>query len=425
MTNINLGLYPISCAVLLLGSASPAWSVELPGPAPGTAAASISGQQLKLGNRVIESSWSIAGGKLRPGKLTDIVGGASLNVSERELFQVTLANGEVVPCSALQLTAEPAFGVVEPQPGASILGQRAAGQQFTASLASMDGNLLVDWRAILRDGANAIRQEIVLRAKASPIAIKAMRMVDLPGAGAKVGGLVPGCPLTVGNFFFAYEHPDTTSTVSGSDASIGLTFNLVLQPGQPVLQSSAVGVVPEGQMRRGFLYYVERESAHPYRPFLHYNAWYDICWSNRKITEAECLDVIDQFGRELIQKRGVKLDAFVWDDGWDDPQTLWRPVNGISRTALRNVLAAARARQSTLGFWLSPFGGYGEPKQARITMGKEAGFETGAEGFSLAGPKYYGRFLETCSKFISENGANFFKFDGLAEASARPKPCLL
>jgi hypothetical protein len=239
-----------------------------------------------------------------------------------------------------------------------------------------------------------------------------------------VGGLVPGCPLTVGNFFFAYEHPDTTSTVSGSDASIGLTFNLVLQPGQPVLQSSAVGVVSEGQMRRGFLYYVERERAHPYRPFLHYNAWYDICWSNRKITEAECLDVIDQFGRELIQKRGVKLDAFVWDDGWDDPQTLWRPVQRNFPNGFNKVLAAARARQSTLGFWLSPFGGYGEPKQARITMGKEAGFETGAEGFSLAGPKYYGRFLETCSKFISENGASFFKFDGLARSVSETEAML-
>ena len=29
------------------------------------------------------------------------------------------------------------------------------------------------------------------------------------------------------------------------------------------------------------------------------------------------------FGRELVRGRGVKLDAFVWDDGWDDFNSLW------------------------------------------------------------------------------------------------------
>jgi hypothetical protein len=78
------------------------------------------------------------------------------------------------------------------------------------------------------------------------------------------------------------------------------------------------------------------------------------------------------------------------------------------------VLAAARRYRSTLGFWLSPFGGYGKPAQDRLAMGKQLGFETGPQGFSLAGPKYSARFQETCLDFIQHNGANFFKFDGLA-----------
>jgi len=39
--------------------------------------------------------------------------------------------------------------------------------------------------------------------------------------------------------------------------------------------------------------------------------------------------------------------------------------------------------------WLSPFGGYGEPKEQRIKLGREQGYELNATGFSLAGPKYY------------------------------------
>jgi hypothetical protein len=49
-------------------------------------------------------------------------------------------------------------------------------------------------------------------------------------------------------------------------------------------------------------------------------------------------------------------------------------------------------------------------------MVKAKGFETGSQGFSLAGPHYYSRFLETCTKFIDQDGANFFKFDGLARS---------
>lgn len=47
-----------------------------------------------------------------------------------------------------------------------------------------------------------------------------------------------------------------------------------------------------------------------------------------------------------------------------------------------------------------------------MIYGHRNGFETNKNGFSLAGPKYFKRFLETCSEFISVHGARFFKFDG-------------
>ena len=43
-------------------------------------------------------------------------------------------------------------------------------------------------------------------------------------------------------------------------------------------QSFVIGVAPKDQLRRAFLYYLERERAHPYRPYLHYNSWYDTAW---------------------------------------------------------------------------------------------------------------------------------------------------
>jgi hypothetical protein len=408
------------CSVILAGTAQRIPALDWPGEMPGAAAARVSLTQVWLENNIIAGAWSIEGGTLRPARME--VGSTdkqTCNLTGMELFRLVLSDGKEIKASDLKVVKGPLRSEVGAEPGASILARRFPGQQLSAILASADGNLQVEWRAVLRDGANAIRQELTFSATQSAIPIKETRLIELPAEGTRVVGTVPGSPLVVGNalgsLFFTYEHPDSRSLVA-ERATASLPFNLAVQPGYSVLQSCAIGFAPAGQLRRAFLYYVERERAHPYRPFLHYNAWYDICWGDRKINEAECLAVIDVFGKELIENRNVKLDSFVWDDGWDDPKTLWRPLAANFPNGFDKILAAARERNSTLGFWLSPFGGYGKPKEDRIAMGKAQGFETGPEGFSLAGTNYYARFYETCSEFIDKNGANFFKFDGLARS---------
>ena len=53
--------------------------------------------------------------------------------------------------------------------------------------------------------------------------------------------------------------------------------------------STVTGVYPEGQLRRGFLFYMERERARRSAPFLHYNCWYDLGFS---VGEKAMLDVV-------------------------------------------------------------------------------------------------------------------------------------
>jgi hypothetical protein len=166
-------------------------------------------------------------------------------------------------------------------------------------------------------------------------------------------------------------------------------------------------------MRRGFLAYIEQERTHPYRPFLHYNSWFDIAWDKRKFTENQCLDVIARFDRELAQKRGVKLRSFLWDDGWDDSRTLWQFHSGFPR-GFTAVSEAASKCGAGIGVWLSPFGGYDVARAQRLACGSQSGFETNASGFSLAGPKYYHRFEAICEQMVKVYGVNMFKFDGLA-----------
>jgi len=104
---------------------------------------------------------------------------------------------------------------------------------------------------------------------------------------------------------------------------------------------------------------------------------------------------------------------FVFDDGWDDPRTLWGFDAGFPNGFLP-LKRAATPYHSAVGVWLSPFGGYGQAKEERLKYGRTQGFETNSHGFALAGPKYYARFRDACRQMIEKYGVNYFKFDGIA-----------
>jgi hypothetical protein len=195
-----------------------------------------------------------------------------------------------------------------------------------------------------------------------------------------------------------------------------MTRTLPVRPGTALTVSSVTGVARAGQMRRDFLTYVERERAHPYRTFLHYNSWYDIGYFS-KYDDAAALAAVAAFGTELHEKRGVTLDSFLFDDGWDDPKTLWR-FNAGFPAGFTNVAQATHRYGAAPGVWMSPWGGYGKPREERITYGKTEGFETNKEGFALSGPVYYKRFRDTCIDMIRRYGVNQFKFDGTGNSSS-------
>jgi hypothetical protein len=230
---------------------------------------------------------------------------------------------------------------------------------------------------------------------------------SLPGA--SVIGSVKGSPVTAGDLFLGFEDPLAQCEVR-STLICGMKRELPLRKEQKVDYSMVIGASPPGQMRRGFLNYVERERAHPYRTFLHYNSWYDIGFG-KPYDAAAVLDVIGAFGTELVHKREVKLDSFLLDDGWDNPRSTWQ-VNSGFPGGIAALNRAAHEYGGAIGIWLSPWGGYEEAKQQRLDFGRKNGFETNEGGFALSGPKYYARFREVSLDFIHKDGVNQFKIDG-------------
>ncbi len=383
-------------------------------PAPGAARAQIAGATITIGNRVLQMTWQVRDGRIHGAQLSDLLAHRVLPAPATPVV-LLLRDGRAISAQDLRLAGPAKVVELAPRPDASGAAERLPGKAITVEAEDASSGLRVTWRALLRDGSNYVRQEVSLAATKTEIAISEVRLIDWNLPQAHVAGTVPGSPVVAGGIFAGFEHPLARCAVGGERVRCTLERRLPLQPGVPVTYSSVIGVAPSSQLRRAFLYYLERERAHPYRPFLHYNSWYDLGYFS-KYEEAGALERVNAFGTELNQRRGVKLDSYLFDDGWDDPATLWK-FNAGFPDGFARVQHAAEQYGAAPGVWMSPWGGYGKPRQERISAGRAVGYEIVDNGFALSGPKYYRLFRDTCLEMIRRYGVNQFKFDGTGNAN--------
>jgi hypothetical protein len=415
---------PVVAVLLAMFCGAAAFAVDYPGPPPGPAAARpaaarLGADRLVLENAALAISWRLSGDRLGGWELADRSSKGTAPASQEQAFWLSLADGRTISSAELRLTGKPTLEKLSPQPRAVCLADRSAGWKASATLASADGTLQVEWQVVLRDQANYLRQEVTLKAEGKEVSVERLTLLDAALPNAAVHGVVEGSPVVAGSLFAACEHPTASNRVENGRTICSAAAYEPLRADRSFQRSCVLGVAPPGQLRRAFLYYVERERPRPYQPFLHYNSWYDIAWGDRKMNGPQCVGVIELFGRELVERRKVVLDSLVFDDGWDDNRTLWRFHPGFPQ-GFDPLAKAATKYQSAVGVWLSPWGGYGQAKAERMKYGKTQGFETNRNGFSLAGPSYYGRFRDVCAEMIEKYGINYFKFDGIAQGISSP-----
>ncbi len=346
-------------------------------------------------------------GRLRQVRIVNQFTGASLALP-RENFIVVLANGRKLPSSGFILIGQPRLRSLPAQPAVSQAGKHFTGRELVAGFTAPHAHLTATWRVRLRRDANYLREKLTLRAVGRRVRLKELVLFQAALPGAKAAGTVAGSPIVAGNFFLGLEQPLAQNRVRSGRASCALLRNAVLAPGHPLHESLVIGVAHPGQMRRDFLAYLERVRAHPYRPFLQYNSWYDL----RNYTTRQAVGAIRALGEALTVRRGVPVAAYLFDDGWDNHRSLWQFSPRLPQ-GFTPLAREARKMHSALGVWLSPFGGYGAARKARLRYGRAQGFETDAAGFSLAGPEYYRRFRAICERMIRQYGVREFKFDGL------------
>jgi len=376
--------------------------------------ASVEGSVLALSNQAISATWSIRGGQLRLQSLSNLFTGSNLSL-DSNVFELVPREGEVLPSSSLRIVTGPFVEEVPLSANSSKAADHVAGRQIRIGLEDPSTKTAVIWRAILREDANYIRQEMTIRAGEKPFPLTRVELIDADLPGAIVSGHVKGSPVTAGTWFLGFEHPLSECRVHDYHASCWLSRELPLSSGKSVTYSGVIGAAHPGQLRRDFLRYIELERAHPYRTFLHYNTWYDLGYFDR-YGERDVINSLQSLGEQLNKKRGVKLDSLLLDDGWDDPATLWHFNPGFP-DGLTKVAETAAQYGAAPGIWLSPWGGYDKPKEQRLISAHAQGFETNEGGLALSGPKYYKYFRDTCLAMIDKYGVNQFKFDGTGNAN--------
>ena len=369
-----------------------------------------------IANAQVTAEWQAQDG--RPGRL--VVHGEQSSIEMDSPFAIFIQNRGVLTAADLAPEGAPSVERLKPAPGASRYADRLPGVAVHYLLADPRGEFHVDWALILREGSSYLRQSLTMTAGGNPVNISGVRLIDVSEPGIAVVGTVHGSPLVVrkGNadFFLGFEQPLSESSVVAGRGVSELAMAVPLGARQSVTYSAVIGVAYKGQLRRDFLAYLERERAHPYRTFLHYNTWFDIGFFT-PYTQQEALERIHEIGDELHVKRGVTLDSFLFDDGWDDHNNLWQ-IRPDFKDGFTPLEQAAAEYGAAPGIWLSPWGGYGKAKDERIAAAKRDGYELAGGLLALSGPKYYARFHEAVTELVTKYGINQFKFDGTGNADS-------
>lgn len=401
--------------------------------APNPANEQPSAQDTKLSNEFIDINVEMHNDRLSEVIFSDKINGKHYSLGP-EIFSIALEgdaeeehagnpnNKKFNYLNAINLKAEaPQITDIKADPKGRRLADRRNGKKITVPFAWTKDGLSVNWNAELREGVPYARFYVTVCAENYlPAPVRSVRVLDVKAANPILQGTVQGCPVTAaeGRLFAGVEHPLGINLAQDGKIIAKMDRKLDIPVSAPLTVSTVLGVSAPGQTRRTFQKdYINEERARPYGAFLNYNTWYDSFFV--PYDEKMAMDIVKAYGEELVKKRGVVVDSFMMDDGWDDTQTLWKFNKGFPNE-FKNIRKEAESFSASPGVWFSPWGGYGQPKENRIKAANGK-FETNDRGFALAGPVYYNHFKNMCIDMIRKNGINHFKFDGTSSEESQIK----
>jgi hypothetical protein len=252
----------------------------------------------------------------------------------------------------------------------------------------------------------------------------AVECLSLPPASVTHGEF--GQPLFVDDVFLGIEYPAVETTRLGQRVDMEYVVGAKVGATPMVSEKGVLGVAPSAlTLERRFLDYVDGIKVRGTRPFLLYNSWYDLRHPTRAkhaaevMNQASALRRIDQFKRTLTDMLGVKLNAFVLDDGWDNTSSIWKIDTTSFPLRFTPLSEALKPQGTVLGLWASPFCGY-DARTLRVNWGAAHGYEKTGDFLCFAGTRYKEEFKKTMVKYTREYHVGYFKWDGFLLACNEP-----
>ncbi len=229
-------------------------------------------------------------------------------------------------------------------------------------------------------------------------------------APCKLGGR--GEPIFIGpDWFVGLEYPGAETTHDQGQVSLAHFPGLAKQAanGNYHKIESKTAVIgtghPKDPIELAFTDYLDT-IRHPSRILLHYNSWYD--FRTTELTHDAMVNTFDAFKKNVLDPFDVKMDTFVPDDGWQDPQSIWVPRKELYPNGFGPLAKALESRGTRLGLWI-PHNGF----NLDADWGAKRGYEKSNEGryYCLAGPKYNKAIRSVLERLISEGNMAYFKHD--------------
>jgi hypothetical protein len=266
--------------------------------------------------------------------------------------------------------------------------------------------------------------------------LRAMRPLDLSLQGSltplKAGGF--GQPVALaapgGGTFLALEYPAAVNQLEMREGMTGIRCGQEIgeRVGSSAIFSdwAVVALTPDERVKYWFFEYLDSVRAAPLRPYTLYNSWYDLRSPvYPKVTPPHVMNwenvrrIITLLRENMVEKHGIRLDAFVLDDGWDVYASDWELRRETFPGGLKPVADELARTGTRLGIWFGPTGGYSFRKE-RLGWMREHGYETVGDQLCLAGSKYRALFGKRVMDFIRNDGVGYFKWDGIQFSCSQP-----
>lgn len=220
-----------------------------------------------------------------------------------------------------------------------------------------------------------------------------------------------GEPVFLGEAWFCgLEYPGSQTALRDGLVTLAHFPGLAKQStdGSWTVQSKTAVVgtgAPGDPLELAFSDYVDTIRRPP-RNFLQYNSWYD--WRGNQLTLENLVHTYGAFREHLLEPFGVKMDAFVPDDGWQDPNSIWVPKANLYPEGFAPLREALEARGTRLGIWM-PLNG----TNLNTDWGAAQGYEKSDRGrfYCLVGPKYKEAIHEATRRLISQGNLAYYKHD--------------